>query len=523
MLLPKIQKFAATFTAAVVIVSLVPSLVRAQVPTAQQQEVQKATAAIATARQLQAIPGEDRKAAVGRPVLFDGSLSTNPLEGTLTYTWDFGDGTSGSGQDITHIYEKSGEYLVTLTVANAQDRATATLKVTIFDKLVVLIADTTLNADQKKDLTNRYGRRGILLSVIEDQSTDPSYLIEENFVKQLKQDTEDLKRADLIVDWTANHIGLDALGQVVQEGGAPEVHFANKAIVVVGSTSKSLAKVAQSSFNVIRPEYILLANDTTMDILVGQYDSEAILPFLSSAAPDQTYRIVGVHSERALSALRPWNFMSYAITYMVNRGVPTSTIILLLMLPIVATFVTFAKQMIGVKAFGIYTPTIITMAFLATGLWYGLIVFFVTLLVGSLTRILLRKLRLLYVPRIAIILSVVSLSILVIFALSAEQRAIALSSIAIFPILILVSLVEKFVNAQIENGFSIALKLSAETLVLSILGYFIVNWETLRVFILAYPEVILLTLVINFALGRWTGLRISEYIRFREIRRYLKS
>lgn len=45
-------------------------------------------------------------------VEFEGSMN---LPGT-TYSWDFGDGTTGSGMDITHTYAAAGSYNVCLTV-----------------------------------------------------------------------------------------------------------------------------------------------------------------------------------------------------------------------------------------------------------------------------------------------------------------------------------------------------------------------------------------------------------------------
>ena len=53
------------------------------------------------------------------------------------------------------------------------------------------------------------------------------------------------------------------------------------------------------------------------------------------------------------------------VSYFVSQGIPLETVVLLLMLPIIVTLIAFFRQVIGIKAFGIYTPAIVTFAFLA--------------------------------------------------------------------------------------------------------------------------------------------------------------
>jgi len=209
----------------------------------------------------------------------------------------------------------------------------------------------------------------------------------------------------------------------------------------------------------------------------------------------------------------------FSITqYMISQGVPQETIVLLLMLPIVATIIAFARQIIGIKGFGIYTPLIIAFAFLATGLKYGLAFFVVILLVGTLMRLLVKKFRLLYLPRMAIVLNIVALAILILFLIGAytEQKGLILAPV--FAILIMITLVEKFVVAQIEQGARGAIILTTETLILSVVCYWIASWSWLQNLVLLYPVwIILISIVANIFLGKWTGLRLSEYFRFREV------
>ncbi len=214
----------------------------------------------------------------------------------------------------------------------------------------------------------------------------------------------------------------------------------------------------------------------------------------------------------------------FIIEYFVKNGVPLDTVVLILMLPIIATLIAFFRQVFGVKAFGIYTPSIITFAFLAighnsrwNGVKYGTTIFIGVIFVGMVTRFILKKFRLLYLPRLAITLSIVALSILLMLVLGGTLHRTGLASVSIFPLLIMITIVEKFVAAQIEKGTRTAVILALETLFISLFGYFVASWDVLIKIILNYPWIILLTFPLNFILGKWTGLRVVEYWRFKEI------
>jgi prepilin signal peptidase PulO-like enzyme (type II secretory pathway) len=135
----------------------------------------------------------------------------------------------------------------------------------------------------------------------------------------------------------------------------------------------------------------------------------------------------------------------------------------------------------------------------------------------------LKKLRLLYLPRMALIITGTSLGIMALLPLLKyfSQKELDLTTgLAIF---LLVLLVENFIAVQIERGLRQAFLVFFETLMLAFICYFLATWNWMRQFSLNYPVlIILITILINVFLGKWKGLRLTEYFRFREVIRHVE-
>lgn len=204
--------------------------------------------------------------------------------------------------------------------------------------------------------------------------------------------------------------------------------------------------------------------------------------------------------------------------YIINLGVPQEAIVLLLLLPVVLTIVAFFRQVIGMKGLDISTPLIISFVFLATGLQYGLILFVAILTVGTAARFVIRRFRLLYLPRMALTITMISLAVL---ALAIGEAYLSRPGIIISPILaimILIMLAEKFLVCQIQRGEKRAFLITLETLVVAVACFLVMNLLWVQNFTLTYPLwVILGSIAANILLGRWTGLRFSEYIKFWDV------
>lgn len=225
--------------------------------------------------------------------------------------------------------------------------------------------------------------------------------------------------------------------------------------------------------------------------------------------------------------------MNCLVRNILEQNVPLETVIILLIFPLIATLVVILRQVIGMHAFGIYTPSIIAIAFIAiarenaTNIQYAIVIYFVVLAVGMLMRYALKKLRLLYLPRVAITITVVTLSVLAVLTLAGSLSKIGFAGADLFPILIIITLVEKFVSVQIEKGSRAALILATETLIIALIGFALMSSSTpigakVTDFTLRFPYLILLLIPFHIFLGKWTGLRTAEYIRFRDVLKKIK-
>lgn len=55
---------------------------------------------------------------VGDAITFDGAASRPAVGKMVSYHWDFGDGSTGTGAAVSHVYSKPWTYIITLTVVD---------------------------------------------------------------------------------------------------------------------------------------------------------------------------------------------------------------------------------------------------------------------------------------------------------------------------------------------------------------------------------------------------------------------
>lgn len=189
----------------------------------------------------------------------------------------------------------------------------------------------------------------------------------------------------------------------------------------------------------------------------------------------------------------------------------------LIMIPIGALLIALLRNVVGIKTFGTFMPVLIAMAFRETQLLAGVILFVLITSVGLLFRFYLERLRLLLVPRLTAVLIAV-LALLMITSMVSHQMGIEVGlSVSLFPMVILAMVIERMSIVWEERGPSEAVQQAAGSLLVAALAYLLMGVTLLQHLFFIFPELIFAVLALTIVLGRYTGFRLTELSRFREL------
>ncbi|HVZ67607.1 MAG TPA: 7TM domain-containing protein [Patescibacteria group bacterium] len=215
------------------------------------------------------------------------------------------------------------------------------------------------------------------------------------------------------------------------------------------------------------------------------------------------------------------NLMGYTVQYAVRTGVPVNTIILILLLPLIATIIVFFRQIVGIPTLEVLVPIAFSITLVATGLAVGTILLATVLLASIIARIIVKRIRIMQLPKMALSMLIVSGLVFVSLTVSASLRLFDVGELSFLPVLLFILLSDRIVAVQLLKGIKPAVVITLFTLALGLLGYLILSNDFIRNYVILYPEIILFLIPINIIMGRYFGLRLTEYRRFQTFRKYV--
>ncbi len=232
----------------------------------------------------------------------------------------------------------------------------------------------------------------------------------------------------------------------------------------------------------------------------------------------QKSKLAAFLDEHPLEALSWHNVLQHGIRRAIDTGLPANIVVLIILFPAITAIISASRHLIGLQGFGIYIPAVLSVAFVSTGISTGVLLFVVVLLATVLLRPITQRLKLQYLPRTALLISGVSLVILIMLIVATLTGFNAIVGINIFPLLIMILLMENFMETQLSSSKSQAVQLTIETLFIAVICSLLIGWEGLQQTVLLNPEITIITVALgNILVGKYQGLRLLEYLRFRTI------
>ena len=289
-----------------------------------------------------------------------------------------------------------------------------------------------------------------------------------------------VRSANLLLVATADDAGLYALMELGQRG----IHMEDSRILVAGAMIRPAALMLGSLlYHLVTPGEVVLVPRVADLLPLWEMARANLIDGTPMGEEADRWNIeplvLGETGERLPAWRRP---IMYAWARAVRAQVPLGALTLILILPIIASLVVVARVVI-----------------------VGL---------GVTLRMALQRLRLQAVSRLAILIALVAAVMAGLTLVGATLGIGPLLNISIFPMVIMSNVIENFAASQAELGTRQAFRMTATTLGLSLACYLVVDRGGLQSLVLAFPEILLATILFDVLLGKWRGLRLLEYTRF---------
>ncbi|MBR9833896.1 MAG: UUP1 family membrane protein [Alphaproteobacteria bacterium] len=201
-------------------------------------------------------------------------------------------------------------------------------------------------------------------------------------------------------------------------------------------------------------------------------------------------------------------------------GLPLTTQLVyrvLLTIPVGIMLLVFLRQFVGLQTLGTFMPVLIGIAFRETALLTGLTLFTILIALGLAMRFYLERLKLLLVPRLAVVLVFIVLCMSAITILMAESGQRIGLSISLFPMVILTMTIERMSIVWEEYSGTEAIKQGLGSLAVASVTYLAMSNAYVEYLMYNFPEFLLVIMGLCLLMGRYMGMRLSELSRFRQL------
>ena len=185
------------------------------------------------------------------------------------------------------------------------------------------------------------------------------------------------------------------------------------------------------------------------------------------------------------------------------------------LIPVGVCLIVFLRNIVGFNMLGTFMPVLLALSFLEMPLGPALFMFGLLLTAGLSFRFFLSRLNLLVVPRVAACVVVVSL-LMILFGLFSWRMGLAVGlQVTVFPMVVMAWTIERMSLMWDEEGAVAALCQAAGSVAAAVLAYLLMRVREVDYWAQYFPELLLILLAGIILIGRYTGYRLSELVRFK--------
>lgn len=384
----------------------------------------------------------------------------------------------------------------------------------VYEKSIPVIIDSSVDENEKDNFISSAMDQWVLVYSLWDYSEET--LSWDEILKNLTTYRLSFsEKSDYIALWGEKEFIFSVLSRLNTRSLEPE------SLNIVLLTSYNTAVLKNYITNSISGKAFIntgfiVDESTRTQVLKNPQNIESLLQQISSNSYEYTLLT-------DVNPIESYFFVSRFISKLSNNGVNLSDIYIILLLPIFLTIVWVAKHFVWLSTLGSVIPVFIWLLYIK--LWVpftlGLIVFLLIVNIG-ISKII-SKYTLLYTPKVTFITIINFLVFMWVFLVFDEMDIINIYLDNIIYIIIFFVVAEKFITIIASKEFREYKKSFSWTIIVSLLCFWLFNFTTFLIFLTAYPELLLILIPFNFMLWRFTGLRITEYFRFREIVRSMEE
>lgn len=207
--------------------------------------------------------------------------------------------------------------------------------------------------------------------------------------------------------------------------------------------------------------------------------------------------------------------------WLLERGMSEDILLVLTFIPLLVTLTTISRYITGIKTFGIYASMVLAFAYYYMGFIQGFTVTLLIVICSWIVRHLLKRRRLHYLSRLAIVYTCITIFLaafmITMSYVPSSSPYFNFLALPVLPLAMIISITDRFMSTYVKKDFTTALQLTAETLLLSLLGWGLMRWDVTREFFTTHLWIVPLLILVNILVGQYSGLRWTEFIRFIQV------